>query len=158
MFLLIRDQRSNPGRKLQQFTFHNVSINTVLQHRSTVLAVTFTFHNVSINTIKAITLTNTVNEFTFHNVSINTEEGTTFQQMQQNLHSTMFLLIRWHIQKKIVFALWFTFHNVSINTMIQIAGISVLDPNLHSTMFLLIQQRLKREQSHTAIYIPQCFY
>ena len=136
MFLLIRWKHWLTGARTSTFTFHNVSINTDTQK----FAFLFEF------------------EFTFHNVSINTEEGTTFQQMQQNLHSTMFLLIRWHIQKKIVFALWFTFHNVSINTMIQIAGISVLDPNLHSTMFLLIQQRLKREQSHTAIYIPQCFY
>ena len=28
MFLLIRNQGSYPGRKLQHFTFHNVSINT----------------------------------------------------------------------------------------------------------------------------------
>ena len=30
MFLLIRNQGSYPGRKLQHFTFHNVSINTCL--------------------------------------------------------------------------------------------------------------------------------
>ena len=119
MFLLIRDQRSNPGRKLQQFTFHNVSINTVLQHRSTVLAVTFTFHNVSINTIKAITLTNTVNEFTFHNVSINTVTAEDNYVMKHT----------------------FTFHNVSINTKEK--NILYLHfTNLHSTMFLLIRSFL----------------
>ena len=135
MFLLIRDQRSNPGRKLQQFTFHNVSINTVLQHRSTVLAVTFTFHNVSINIIKAITLTNTVNEFTFHNVSINTVTAEDNYVMKHT----------------------FTFHNVSINTKEK--NILYLHfTNLHSTMFLLIRRKEQPSSRCNRIYIPQCFY
>ena len=59
------------NRSFSEFTFHNVSINTVAPHIRTQRLMIFTFHNVSINT----------------NDLINIEQKNTY------LHSTMFLLI-----------------------------------------------------------------
>ena len=73
-----------------------------------------------------------------------------------NLHSTMFLLIRFD---------WlyddsdpeFTFHYVSTYTK---SGSTVwqLEGNLHSTMFLLIRNLFPRVFLSLNIYIPLCFY
>ena len=54
----------------------------------------FTFHNVSINTVIVDTKLKDIRFFTFHNVSINTEQGQFVIYVSPSLHSTMFLLIR----------------------------------------------------------------
>ena len=57
------------------------------------------------------------------------------QELQKNLHSTMFLLIPDHAP-----------HAIEEKE------------NLHSTMFLLIRDFLAGFHDSKAIYIPQCFY
>ena len=138
MFLLILDCLMALSDGSFLFTFHNVSINTCTDLLLPVWKSSFTFHNVSINTetrkqklrrcyshlhSTMFLLIQTVRffpmchlkRFTFHNVSINTIRTTNSYSMQYNLHSTMFLLIRWHY----------------ITILINIVY-------LHSTMFLLI--------------------
>ena len=123
----------------------------------------FTFHNVSINTIIEQSLDIDFDYFTFHNVSINTKQDGCDNRCDMTLHSTMFLLIRvsdsspfhspsftfhnvsintrsrtqTHLSR-----LNFTFHNVSINTKASRRK-SNLHASLHSTMFLLIPQNFK---------------
>ena len=59
----------------------------------TATLILFTFHNVSINTlIPGVTVLVGCN-FTFHNVSINTHRSRTLLKPFLSLHSTMFLLI-----------------------------------------------------------------
>ena len=53
----------------------------------------FTFHNVSINTVFSKLHLKASKLFTFHNVSINTVPEELIQEMYCTLHSTMFLLI-----------------------------------------------------------------
>ncbi len=140
MFLLIQTAEEQRYTHFSNFTFHNVSINTLswlrrrqlylslhstmflLIHRvvhTTHIVIVFTFHNVSINTgnwdkeTKTYTVT-----FTFHNVSINTTCFLSGVQRVTTLHSTMFLLIR------------LGFGNKTSD-----------EPSLHSTMFLLIRER-----------------
>ena len=55
--------------------------------------VLFTFHNVSINTIVAFISIAATSTFTFHNVSINTDRKPQHFFLLISLHSTMFLLI-----------------------------------------------------------------
>ena len=77
MFLLIQRRSCACIRRSPLFTFHNVSINTLLHlssHRSTCK---FTFHNVSINTGSVHRYVYAEYEFTFHNVSINTRQRST---------------------------------------------------------------------------------
>ena len=105
------------NQELEKFTFHNVSINTILPSWSKLLhylhlhstmfllihqsiveafgaALIFTFHNVSINTQdRRCTVWEDAVVFTFHNVSINTTKCRFQQGIQLHLHSTMFLLI-----------------------------------------------------------------
>ena len=55
------------------FTFHHVSIKTLVEQKDIVEQIKFTFHHVSIKTSGEGDTTNTVNSFTFHHVSIKTE-------------------------------------------------------------------------------------
>ena len=99
----------------------------------------FTFHYVSINTMIEAIHKIQDNFFTFHYVSINTSNVLQVQPIFQTLHSTMFLLIlpwRTSISKHAVF----TFHYVSINTDMRVGSAPVVR-TLHSTMFLLIQDQ-----------------
>ena len=70
MYLLILDYALSCAR-LTLFTFHNVSINSVLPCPATGCTVAFTFHNVSINSQIRVNFADVFHEFTFHNVSIN---------------------------------------------------------------------------------------
>ena len=72
MFLLIRFNRANNPIHFTDFTFHNVSINTMETARLHSRRKDFTFHNVSINTEAGLKLKDGKILFTFHNVSINT--------------------------------------------------------------------------------------
>ncbi len=53
----------------------------------------FTFHDVSINTVSGGVISTRVDNFTFHDVSINTETAKSLLTEKETLHSTMFLLI-----------------------------------------------------------------
>ena len=138
MFLLIHGRKHIPLHESYQFTFHNVSINTMALYNNPYQYSLFTFHNVSINTYAVNNGMLTGFKFTFHNVSINTAGAVGNVDYGKNLHSTMFLLIRvmstrgfllilnlhstmfllirdtnaWHSDSEFRF----TFHNVSINT------------------------------------------
>ena len=113
MFLLIR-RIDSASSSTTCFTFHDVSINTVVPlesvNRQTSLHSTM-FLLIPI----ASGHRRKRSHFTFHDVSINTPSLTTLLTASLTLHSTMFLLIR--------------------------RGISADDrevTTLHSTMFLLI--------------------
>ena len=122
---------------MENFTFHNVSINT--DHRD-VDAETLetTLHSTMFLLIllTAGTKTVTVTCFTFHNVSINTKLAWAISIHKSPLHSTMFLLIHPAAGITFEYSNYFTFHNVSINTT---------------------WQRSKKNR-RTDLYIPQCFY
>ena len=135
MFLLIRKIFHQSKSHESIFTFHNVSINTYTEHRVEKPVFWFTFHNVSINTVDCYPCWVSAEKFTFHNVSINTVFITEGNERHEDLHSTMFLLIRLMISLLRWVNPIFTFHNVSINTPCAC---------LIATFYL--------------IYIPQCFY
>ena len=54
MYLLIRKIAEHTGFSVSGFTFHNVSINSILFSSSSISSFLFTFHNVSINSHQAI--------------------------------------------------------------------------------------------------------
>ena len=140
---------------------------------------TFTFHNVSINTMIPFQMMQDAINFTFHNVSINTWQRLLLQFWNPSLHSTMFLLILWQLPRanisditlhSTMFLLIrgsttgivtsvssFTFHNVSINTRDDRARYH-RKKTLHSTMFLLILLDSLFCAFGYLLYIPQCFY
>ena len=113
MFLLILNQRILT-RLHTQFTFHNVSINSLPWNQ--------------IGFLRGY-LHSTMFLLILHSCG-----SSVFGVL--NLHSTMFLLI-------LTVLIWcgnrkrFTFHNVSINS-VQLRSIYLSHMDLHSTMFLLI--------------------
>ena len=66
----------------------------------------FTFHNVSINTNGLCDGFYSMNNFTFHNVSINTKRMEEMDWDLVPLHSTMFLLILRELQDRLMIAKW----------------------------------------------------
>ena len=64
----------------------------------------FTFHNVSINTNGLCDGFYSMNNFTFHNVSINTKRMEEMDWDLVPLHSTMFLLILRELQDRLMIA------------------------------------------------------
>ena len=79
------------------------------------------------------------------------------RETQNDLHSTMFLLIQCTPDYGGIIDLVFTFHNVSINTELT-GDRTLLLIDLHSTMFLLIPVHGIQSIEQIRIYIPQCFY
>ena len=94
MFLLIRIGEYQCAALKHNFTFHYVSINTIMAGASMIAYIIFTFHY----------------------VSINTEELGNVLILDVSLHSTMFLLIRRAAIVTAQLVHIFTFHYVSINT------------------------------------------
>ena len=93
MFLLIPVLVRNAVRDLE--TLHSIMfllIQTMVKFYEE-RVINFTFHNVSINTVVAMQTTKTSYIFTFHNVSINTLKKAQEPHMFHTLHSIMFLLI-----------------------------------------------------------------
>ena len=76
-----------------RFTFHNVSINSIIDKHDCVVAGQFTFHNVSINSIHYLQPPILTYKFTFHNVSINSPIHLMPFLPLMYLHSIMYLLI-----------------------------------------------------------------
>ena len=95
----------------------------------------FTFHYVSTYTAGVTQQSTERKAFTFHYVSTYTLLTRQSEPGQDNLHSTMFLLIR-----KMILHDVFRFFN------------------LHSTMFLLILVSMPATVFRSSIYIPLCFY
>ena len=77
MYLLILESQVETVVKARQFTFHNVSINSVFFLTYAPLANIFTFHNVSINSQMKKLFISQPMKFTFHNVSINSRQNCT---------------------------------------------------------------------------------
>ena len=127
MFLLIRSMSLIIVGDCSSFTFHNVSINTVVDGDMKIKLNSFTFHNVSINTIILRRPRFRPRVFTFHNVSINTDFQVFTFLCRTSLHSIMFLLIRNNASGMPVSILCFTFHNVSINTIYRISALRTFD-------------------------------
>ena len=79
----------------------------------------FTFHYVSTYTYTWGCVLKALSSFTFHYVSTYTNIKCETARIQQNLHSTMFLLIRGVISSAFATNLPFTFHYVSTYTRIE---------------------------------------
>ena len=117
----------------------------------------FTFHNVSINTQKENR--NRYRKVTLHSTMFLLIRRQRLAKLQKNttLHSTMFLLIRSRHRSGVQCPNSFTFHNVSINTH-RIPKSASHCTSLHSTMFLLILYLRQSSSDEHFLYIPQCFY
>ena len=95
MFLLIRTTGS--GWKEQEQHLHSTMFLLILVLIPCLISLlVFTFHNVSINSVFEIFIFMKNTSFTFHNVSINSMKEDVIEQIKENLHSTMFLLIPAH--------------------------------------------------------------
>ena len=92
MYLLILEE-ANAERMIKEFTFHNVSINSITELNAAIIEFKFTFHNVSINSVIQMNETQEKVSFTFHNVSINSSTAGDFSRTFFYLHSIMYLLI-----------------------------------------------------------------
>ena len=137
MFLLILFaifHRQSPDLTLHSTMFLLIRIRLPLSENRR----DFTFHDVSINTMANLTALSAAQVFTFHDVSINTRLAYLVKLQICTLHSTMFLLIRLYRPIFINHSSCFTFHDVSINT-ISLSGREGKRRPLHSTMFLLIR-------------------
>ena len=98
------------------FTFHYVSINSLLLTR-TAKPQTLCFYNyVSINSLLLTHDYYEIIKFTFHYVSINSNCHIYMYDLSAYLHSTMYLLILTPFTTGITFERIFTFHYVSINS------------------------------------------
>ena len=95
MFLLIR-LLTAWQRQLQFQSLHSTMflLIHILIEEVSLIGFAFTFHNVSINTVLSAEIIKAMCLFTFHNVSINTETMQVLTVIHSTLHSTMFLLIR----------------------------------------------------------------
>ena len=98
------------------FTFHNVSINSAAPKQNKNAEKQFTFHNVSINSSTLPETAHLIDLFTFHNVSINSKLHPQNVRKKYDLHSIMYLLIRFPEMGYSKIPSIFTFHNVSINS------------------------------------------
>ena len=140
----------------------------------------FTFHNVSINTWSGGTRKEASETFTFHNVSINTAMTSRNADLLLTLHSTMFLLIPDSSWWTLLAVRTFTFHNVSINTNPWITSAAFLiyftfhNVSINTTCPFVIWKEYFYFTFHNVsintlenpilspnwlkLYIPQCFY
>ena len=118
----------------------------------------FTFHNVSINTVKALGITKAL-QITLHStmfllIQRNDERTGVYKTP---LHSTMFLLIRrerFHPGKNpdsLHSTMFLLIRLITYLTIIYLYA-------LHSTMFLLIRYITRYYLQLGELYIPQCFY
>ena len=98
------------------FTFHNVSISTVLSYYDVVDKDSFTFHNVSIST--KFLLNKYRQDKPLHPTMYlflpNPLENAAV--IRVTLHSTMYLFLHIRIYGDNAYIFCFTFHNVSIST------------------------------------------
>ena len=137
MVLLIPSLR-NPIRQNIRFLHSTMFLLILIMHHETNAAHHFTFHNVSINTWRQHK-SSCILWLTLHSTMflliLKCQQSAT--QSLQTLHSTMFLLIRIPEEMGCRLQFHFTFHNVSINTQIRFL-LHRLHLSLHSTMFLLI--------------------
>ena len=117
MFLLIRKMcKEQRERELNLHSTMFLLILDALKAQSKT-EIAFTFHNVSINSSEVVHRENRINKFTFHNVSINSRVTKVCSVCYADLHSTMFLLIQYHVYYLLLHLCY-----------------------LHSTMFLLIHE------------------
>ena len=139
MYLL----KLNPGRQSQDrrwFTFHHVSIKTLVAKHYCKVIISFTFHHVSIKTESPTPQVDLPLQFTFHHVSIKTillrtvsrnisySHSTMYLlklarrmpvvEEQINSHSTMYLLKQSDVTTHHKTGISFTFHHVSIKTVV----------------------------------------
>ena len=98
--------------------------------------VLFTFHHVSIKTLVAKHYCKVIISFTFHHVSIKTYKTAKADYEKKYSHSTMYLLKR-PISFTMISSVVFTFHHVSIKTKKLPQALEKALANSHSTMYLL---------------------
>ena len=96
----------------------------------------FTFHYVSTYTNHCCHIRRTCNIFTFHYVSTYTAGKARYVGQRINLHSTMFLLIRYQNNPAVGYQMHL--HSTMFLLIPDSRTIEVPEQYLHSTMFLLI--------------------
>ena len=161
------------------FTFHNVSIKTILLLFAA--QITLTLHSTMFLLKLEGSRQHRRGGQTLHSTMFLLKPGRRRNLLRNilPLHSTMFLLKPVPISK-VRASLAFTFHNVSIKSSLPVSSTICVDP-LHSTMFLLkpvnprcpgivhsfftfhnvsIKTNCVRDSLITLenLYIPQCFY
>ena len=134
MFLLIQKTGSATITATYLFTFHDVSINTLLLP----LLQFQTLHSTMFLLIQSSNLVFSSCRicFTFHDVSINTSTVRRWKSTQ-NLYIPRCFYLYMSRMTNWSMEIHFTFHDVSINTTLCRLPTAVIHP-LHSTMFLLI--------------------
>ena len=157
MFLLILARTLKTGQSNPNFTFHNVSINTVNRGCAEYVEHIFTFHNVSINTPGFTGWVNTPVSLHSTMFLLIRRPCSEWRWMVISLHSTMFLLIREPLRNIISAPTFFTFHNVSINTVGTIKT-GQNDPDFTFHNVSINTQYPRGFHIRSSLYIPQCFY
>ena len=114
MYLLNLFSRLFKSITVDKFTFHYVSIKSVIIIKFEFNIYKFTFHYVSIKSVIIIKFEFNIYRFTFHYVSIKSESAVVYD-IKTGL---------------------FTFHYVSIKSP-EVSNRNTNNPNLHSTMYLL---------------------
>ena len=142
--------------KSRYFTFHDVSINTLLHSKHEEVLWLFTFHDVSINTFgngQVFAYIVPLHSTMF--LLIQKPENTTFRAVIFTVHdvsiNTSSPSRSWDYQS------YFTFHDVSINT----SGLSQLDHWQGNFTFHDVSINTEREAVlliPILLYIPRCFY
>mgnify|MGYP003279654363 CR=1 FL=1 len=99
----------------------------------------FTFHYVSISTVLNALPISSTDKFTFHYVSISTLFFLPVYPIAHDLHSTMYLFQQLAYQFDSADSLRFTFHYVSISTLYALMNYARKHRDLHSTMYLFQQ-------------------
>ena len=179
MFLLIQARGQTLQMLLSDFTFHDVSINTLMRGESE------HYRNPLHSTMFLLILPDclrkcTKNTFTFHDVSINTSWQCNWVDFHQTLHSTMFLLIQAAAQSEqninntalhstmfllirtvtsyLLTAIFFTFHDVSINTAKKARQRMLM--YFFTFHDVSINTGIAPDPGHNSehLYIPRCFY
>ena len=92
MYLLKRISITSAYRNKVLFTFHHVSIKTLVAKHYCKVIISFTFHHVSIKTKTYACCCVFNKSFTFHHVSIKTYKTAKADYEKKYSHSTMYLL------------------------------------------------------------------
>ena len=159
MYLLNRKTTSDANVDIFIFTFHYVSIKSVLSHWLSLSLQPFTFHYVSIKSVQCQTMY-CQDQPHLHSTMylLNPDRlDTIFLFFRTYLHSTMYLLNR--VVAAVINSKYINLHSTmyllnpnKLMTMI------CLCKNLHSTMYLLNLKKSSKNTQNKNIYIPLCIY
>ena len=157
MYLLKRISITSAYRNKVLFTFHHVSIKTLVAKHYCKVIISFTFHHVSIKTKTYACCCVFNKSFTFHHVSIKTLLKRYLAWVTKRFTFHHVSIKTFQSAHTIHTALEFTFHHVSIKTLDALTGIPP-KPNSHSTMYLLkpsaeATREFRVANSHSTMYL-----